>query len=79
MSVTARGDLYIQDALTLQRVCLEKKQELMSEDDMGGGVPDVRAMVQEMLTKLFIATYNHTVSPVTILVVLQLHCDSYNL
>lgn len=45
------------DALTLQRVCLEKKQELIMSDD-GCEVPDVRALVQEMMTNLYISTYN---------------------
>ena len=47
----------LQDALTLQRVCLEKKKEL--SDDCTNEVPDVRAVIQEMMTNLFIATYNH--------------------
>jgi protein polybromo-1 len=38
-------------------VCLEKKVEL--SDDFTNEVPDVRAVVQEMMTNLFIATYNH--------------------
>ena len=46
----------LQDALTLQRVCLEKKVEL--SDEFTNEVPDVRAVVQEMMTNLFIATYN---------------------
>ncbi len=50
----------LQDALTLQRVCLEKKQDLCLDD--GSEVPDVRAAVQELMTSLYIATYNHTVS-----------------
>lgn len=45
-----------QDALTLQRVCLEKKAEL--SDEFTNEVPDVRAAVQEMMTNLFIAAYN---------------------
>ncbi|XP_053378046.1 protein polybromo-1-like isoform X6 [Mercenaria mercenaria] len=49
--------LIYKDALTLQRVCLEKKVEL--SDDFTNEVPDVRAVVQEMMTNLFIATYNH--------------------
>ncbi len=48
-----------QDALTLQRVCLEKKTELTEDDS--NDVPDVKAAVQEIMTSLFIATYNHTV------------------
>ncbi len=50
-----------QDALTLQRICLEKKQELCLDD--GSEVPDVRASVQELMTSLYVATYNHAVSP----------------
>ena len=53
--------LIYKDALTLQRVCLEKKQELCADDD-ANEVPDVRALVHEMMTNLYIAMYNHTVS-----------------
>ena len=56
--------LIYKDALTLQRVCLEKKQELCADDD-ANEVPDVRALVHEMMTNLYIAMYNHTVSVVT--------------
>ena len=52
--------LIYKDALTLQRVCLEKKAEICSDDDVNE-VPDVKAMVQEMMTSLYIAMYNHTV------------------
>lgn len=48
--------LFSQDALTLQRVCLEKKVEL--SDDFTNEVPDVRAAILELMTNLFIATYN---------------------
>ncbi|XP_069101019.1 protein polybromo-1-like isoform X15 [Argopecten irradians] len=48
--------LIYKDALTLQRVCLEKKLE-MSNDGVND-IPDVRAAVQEMMTSLFISTYN---------------------
>ena len=41
-------------------MCLEKKQDLCFDD--GSEVPDVRAAVQELMTSLYIATYNHTVS-----------------
>jgi len=37
-------------------VCLEKKVEL--SDDFTNEVPEVRAVVQEMMTNLFIAAYN---------------------
>ncbi|XP_046573937.1 protein polybromo-1-like isoform X7 [Haliotis rubra] len=49
--------LIYKDALTLQRICLEKKVELTS----GGmnNVPDVRAVVQELMTNLFISCYNY--------------------
>jgi protein polybromo-1 len=53
--------LIYKDALTLQRVCLEKKQELASTDD-SSGLPDVSAAVQEILLKLFESTYNHKVT-----------------
>ncbi|XP_067123626.1 protein polybromo-1 isoform X3 [Centruroides vittatus] len=45
------------DALTLQRIALQTKLEL-SEDNQDG-VPDVKALVQELLTNLFISVYNH--------------------
>ncbi|KAF4526534.1 hypothetical protein B566_EDAN005901 [Ephemera danica] len=44
-----------QDALMLQRVTLQTKLHLREDE----GVPDVPAAVQEMLTSLFTATYNH--------------------
>lgn len=44
------------DALTLQRVALQTKIQLCEDD---GQVPDVRAAVQELLTSLFAAVYNH--------------------
>nr|XP_022295789.1 protein polybromo-1-like isoform X8 [Crassostrea virginica] len=49
--------LIYKDALTLQRLVLEKKMELA--DDGTNDVPDVRALVMEMMTNLFISTYNH--------------------
>ena len=52
--------LFCQDALTLQRICLEKKAELAEYDD-SNEVPDIRALVQELMTNLFITTYNHQV------------------
>ncbi|XP_035230777.1 protein polybromo-1-like isoform X3 [Stegodyphus dumicola] len=45
------------DALTMQRMTLQTKLEL--SEDCNNGVPDVRALVQELLTDLFISTYNH--------------------
>lgn len=47
------------DALTLQQVALQTKIDLT--DDSGTGVPDVKAIVQELLTNLFISVYNHQV------------------
>lgn len=44
------------DALTLQRIVLQTKLELSETEE---GVPDVQALVQEMLTSLFISVYNH--------------------
>ncbi|XP_071082321.1 protein polybromo-1-like isoform X6 [Haliotis cracherodii] len=49
--------LIYKDALTLQRICLEKKVELTS--DGMNDVPDVRAVVQELMTNLFISCYNY--------------------
>lgn len=51
-----------QDALILQRIALQTKMELSSEELEDGGVPDVRGLVQELLTNLFISVYNHQVS-----------------
>ena len=53
----------MQDALTLLKVCLDRKQQLLQESG-GTGVPDVRAAVQEMMTNLFISVINHTVSQI---------------
>ena len=50
--------LIYKDALTLQRVCLEKKNDLCDND--ANEVPDVRAMVLELMTTLFISTFNHS-------------------
>ncbi|XP_025107181.1 protein polybromo-1-like isoform X2 [Pomacea canaliculata] len=44
------------DALTLQRVVFEKKMELTAEGT--NNVPDVKALVQELIRNLFISTYN---------------------
>ncbi|KAG8184625.1 hypothetical protein JTE90_022674 [Oedothorax gibbosus] len=45
------------DALTMQRMALQTKLELC--EDTNNGTPDVKALVQELLTDLFISTYNH--------------------
>ena len=50
----------LQDALTLQRVCLSKKAELV--DDSEDTVPDVPALVQELMLNVFVSTYSHTVN-----------------
>lgn len=47
------------DALTLQQIALQTKLELA--DDNENGVPDVKALIQELLTSLFITVYNHQV------------------
>ncbi|KAG1687281.1 Protein polybromo-1 [Nymphon striatum] len=44
------------DALTLQRVALQTKLELINDSE---GIPDAQALVQELLTNLFISVYNH--------------------
>ncbi|XP_041350352.1 protein polybromo-1-like isoform X3 [Gigantopelta aegis] len=49
--------LIYKDALTLQRLCLEKKMELTS--DGTNEIPDIKALVQELMTNLFISVYNH--------------------
>ncbi|XP_059161313.1 protein polybromo-1-like isoform X4 [Physella acuta] len=45
------------DALALQRVCFQKKLELMS--DCMNNVPDVKALTQELMKNLFISTVSH--------------------
>ncbi|CAG2166349.1 unnamed protein product [Oppiella nova] len=45
------------DALTLQQIALQTKIDLM--DDSDTGIPDVKAIIQELLTNLFISVYNH--------------------
>ncbi|XP_054159382.1 protein polybromo-1-like isoform X2 [Oppia nitens] len=45
------------DALTLQQVALQTKIDLT--EDNGTGIPDVKAIIQELLTNLFISVYNH--------------------
>ncbi|XP_071136787.1 protein polybromo-1-like isoform X8 [Mytilus edulis] len=49
--------LIYKDALTLQRVCLEKKMELTEEGSCE--IPDVRHIIQELTTNLFTSTYNY--------------------
>lgn len=45
------------DTLTLQQVALQTKIEL--NEDSVNGIPDVKIIVQDLLTKLFISFYNH--------------------
>lgn len=45
------------DALTLQRVCFQKKLDILS--DSVNDVPDVKALTQVLMKNLFIATFNH--------------------
>jgi len=52
-----------QDALTLQRVCLSKKAELV--DDSDDSIPDVQALVQELMLNVFVSTVSHTVNIVS--------------
>ena len=42
----------------MQRVCLEKKQELCADDD-SREIPDVRAAVHELMMSLFNATFSY--------------------
>ncbi|KAK7081997.1 Protein polybromo-1, partial [Halocaridina rubra] len=44
------------DALTLQKLALQKRLELSSSED---GIPKVGALVQELLMSLFICVFNH--------------------
>ena len=45
------------DALTLQQVALQTKIDL--NEDSVNGIPDVKIIVQDLLTNLFISVYNH--------------------
>lgn len=45
------------DALTLQHVALQTKLELTENENQG--VPNIRAVIQDLLTNLFISVYNH--------------------
>ncbi|XP_053202089.1 protein polybromo-1-like isoform X2 [Panonychus citri] len=45
------------DALTLQHVALQTKLELIENESQG--VPNIRAVIQDLLTNLFISVYNH--------------------
>ena len=45
------------DALTLQQVALQTKIDL--NQDSFNGIPDVKIIVQDLLTNLFISVYNH--------------------
>lgn len=47
----------LQDALTLQRVLLQKNAELMSDEL--AGVPDVQMLVREIMTNLYVSVVNH--------------------
>ncbi|KAB7494543.1 Protein polybromo-1, partial [Armadillidium nasatum] len=46
------------DALTLQRLVMQKTLELYRQDEL---VPNVLGLVQEMLMSLFISVYNHEI------------------
>lgn len=48
--------LFLQDALTLQRLVLQTKLQLSEDEE---NVPDVTAAVQEILASIFTAVYNH--------------------
>ncbi|XP_035825265.1 protein polybromo-1 isoform X1 [Aplysia californica] len=45
------------DALALQRVCFQKKLELMSS--CMNEVPDVKALTQDLMKNLFVSTFNY--------------------
>ena len=52
--------MLLQDALTLQRMCLGKKAELVDDND--DSVPDVSALVQELMLNVFVSTFSHSVN-----------------
>lgn len=47
------------DALALQKVALQAKLELSESEN--SGVPDMKNIIQDLLTNLFISVYNHQV------------------
>lgn len=47
------------DALALQQVALQSKLELSESEN--SGVPDIKSIIQDLLTNLFISVYNHQV------------------
>lgn len=47
------------DALALQQIALQTKLELAENDSK---IPDIKGIVQDLLTNLFISVYNHQVS-----------------
>ncbi|XP_063953565.1 protein polybromo-1-like isoform X12 [Lytechinus pictus] len=49
--------LIYKDALTLQRILLQTKTELMGDET--SGVPDIQGLVREILTSLFVSVANH--------------------
>lgn len=49
--------LPFQDALTLQRILLQTKTELMGDET--SGVPDIQGLVREIITSLFVSVANH--------------------
>ncbi|XP_071810078.1 protein polybromo-1-like isoform X3 [Asterias amurensis] len=49
--------LIYKDALTLQRVLLQTKSELMGDET--SGMPDIQSTVREILTNLFVSLANH--------------------
>ena len=53
----------MQDALTLQQLCLSKKAELI--DDGEDAVPDVQALVQELMLNVFVSTFSHSVNDIS--------------
>ncbi|CAF0748887.1 unnamed protein product, partial [Didymodactylos carnosus] len=53
------GSTIYKDSLSLQRVLIERKRELTSDDQ---NIPDVQLLVGELMLHLFIATFNHEAS-----------------
>lgn len=47
------------DALILQRVCVQTKQQIRENDAEDNSPPDVHAAVQDLLGTLFTSVYNH--------------------
>lgn len=58
------------DALTLQHVALQNKLEMSESESQG--IPNIRAIIQDLLSNLFISVYNHQVRIRTLYIIFEL-------